>query len=180
MPLYLTLIRHAKSSWETTDTFDHERTLNARGEHDAPLMGQHLSNNKWQPEGQEQWPMPDLWLCSTAARTRRTAELLSAAQDFKPTVIYRRDLYHAHAHEMVMVMKAFAVEVKHAVFIGHNPGLEDLAALLLTRKENIGEMPTCGVLQLKLEVDAWKDVVENCAQLGVFWKPKDLFNPALS
>lgn len=175
MPLYLTLIRHAKSSWETGDTFDHERTLNTRGEHDAPLMGAHLNKTGWQPHDQARWPLPDFWLCSTAIRTRRTAELLAAAQDAKPAVTYRRDLYHAHAREMLGLMQSFAPEVKHAVFIGHNPGLEDLASFLLPRKNSVGEMPTCGVLQLQLEADAWKEVNEDCATLGVFWKPRELF-----
>jgi phosphohistidine phosphatase len=39
----LTLIRHAKSSWEDPLLDDIERPLNKRGEHDAPMMGKIIS-----------------------------------------------------------------------------------------------------------------------------------------
>lgn len=38
----LTLIRHAKSSWDYPSLTDHDRPLGERGLRDAPRMGQHL------------------------------------------------------------------------------------------------------------------------------------------
>ena len=40
---YLTLIRHAKSSWEQAGLADHDRPLNERGERNAPMVARFLA-----------------------------------------------------------------------------------------------------------------------------------------
>ena len=68
MPKRLTLVRHAKSSWDDASAADHDRTLNGRGERDAPMMGQRLL---------ERGARPSLILTSTAKRARKTARLIA-------------------------------------------------------------------------------------------------------
>ena len=60
----LTLVRHAKSSSKTEGQPDHDRPLNDRGNHDAPIMAKRLV---------ERDCIPDLILCSSAKRTQETA-----------------------------------------------------------------------------------------------------------
>src|SRR3972149_550177 len=46
----LYIIRHAKSSWDNSNLQDFERPLNARGERDAPFMGQKLAERGIKPD----------------------------------------------------------------------------------------------------------------------------------
>ena len=45
----LLILRHAKSSWKHPDLSDHDRPLNKRGKHDAPLMGRLLKREDLVP-----------------------------------------------------------------------------------------------------------------------------------
>ena len=61
----LDLVRHAKSSWDDPTLADHDRPLNDRGRHDAPMMGRRLHERGF---------APDVILSSTAARAQATAD----------------------------------------------------------------------------------------------------------
>nr|MBP6155012.1 histidine phosphatase family protein [Chitinophagales bacterium] len=62
---YLTIIRHAKSSWEHPDLDDFVRPLNDRGQTAIPLIGNYL---------QQQQIYPDLIISSPATRAIETAK----------------------------------------------------------------------------------------------------------
>ncbi|MDH3511983.1 MAG: histidine phosphatase family protein [Gammaproteobacteria bacterium] len=64
----LTLLRHAKSSWNNPSLDDRDRPLNKRGERDAPMMGQRLLKKSTRPS---------LILTSPAKRARQTARLIA-------------------------------------------------------------------------------------------------------
>src|SRR5713226_8855344 len=57
----LILLRHAKTEKAEGGMRDRERALNARGEHDAPLIGAYIAHHEL---------LPDLALVPTAARAR--------------------------------------------------------------------------------------------------------------
>jgi len=59
--LTLSLLRHAKSSWDNPTLPDQDRPLATRGVTDAPLMGKAMTKHGIDPE---------LVLCSSARRTR--------------------------------------------------------------------------------------------------------------
>ena len=75
----LSIIRHAKSSWKDLGVPDHERPLNKRGRHDAPLMGKLL---------RDQNITPDLIISSTAIRAETTAKLVAKACKYKGEIIF--------------------------------------------------------------------------------------------
>ena len=62
----LFLIRHAKSSWDSTVTLDFERPLNERGKKDAPEMAERLFNKKISI---------DAGVSRPAKRAKKTAEI---------------------------------------------------------------------------------------------------------
>jgi len=64
----LTLLRHAKSSWDDARLKDRNRPLNDRGERDAPVMGQRL---------RARGARPTLIITSPAVRARRTAQIIA-------------------------------------------------------------------------------------------------------
>ena len=52
----LTLIRHAKSTWDDARTKDRDRPLNERGERDAPAMGRRLAGLAREPKHFVEYP----------------------------------------------------------------------------------------------------------------------------
>ena len=61
----LIIIRHSKSSWKNANLSDHERPLNKRGNNDARLISDFLSNII---------SNVDILHCSSSQRTRETAD----------------------------------------------------------------------------------------------------------
>ncbi|MFF5519890.1 SixA phosphatase family protein [Streptomyces coeruleorubidus] len=116
----MVVLRHAKSAWPL-DVADHERPLAPRGRRDAPAAGRALA---------EADCLPDLALCSTAVRARRTWELVAAEWGTPPPVRYDRRLYAASPAGLLTVVHEVSAEVETLLLIGHNPGLEELVLAL--------------------------------------------------
>ncbi|WP_062646463.1 SixA phosphatase family protein [Streptomyces maremycinicus] len=115
-PRRLVVLRHAKSAWPQ-GVPDHERPLAPRGLRDAPAAGRALA---------EAGHVPDLALCSTAVRARRTWELAAAEWDTPPPVRFDPRLYGADVPELLEVVHETPAEVGTLLLVGHNPGLEEL------------------------------------------------------
>jgi phosphohistidine phosphatase len=132
----LLLLRHAKSSRDDPSIANHERPLSKRGRKAAEAMRRMMRS-----EGL----VPDLVLVSPA---RRTMETLSALQpwDKPPVIDEKRELYLATAPGMLQLIRNVSDRVGSVLLIGHNPGLQDLAVLLVGA-ENRGHTDkgrTCG------------------------------------
>ncbi|RME97730.1 MAG: histidine phosphatase family protein, partial [Alphaproteobacteria bacterium] len=82
----LSLLRHAKSAWDTPIRSDFERPLARRGIKAARRIGVHVER-----EGL----VPELVLCSSALRARETIELAAEAWEKQPEIRYLDRLYHA-------------------------------------------------------------------------------------
>ena len=116
----LHLLRHTKSSWDD-DADDHERPLNRRGREAARLIGESLLKAAG---------ALDLVLCSSALRTRETAELALAGFDRPPRVLYEDALYLASASDLLERLRLVDERYDNVMVIGHNPGLHELAVAL--------------------------------------------------
>ncbi|MFV1994961.1 MAG: histidine phosphatase family protein [Verrucomicrobiales bacterium] len=162
----LTLIRHAKSSWNYSGLDDHDRPLNTRGEEAAPRMGLTLAER-----GDF---APDLILTSTALRTSTTAGLIAEAVGYDPGEIVREPaIYLASLPTLIAIIRALDEGHQHVVLCGHNPGFEDLVNHFL-RNDTTERMPTCAVARLRLDLEHWGEVHEGCATLIEFLTPKIL------
>lgn len=138
---HLTLIRHAKSSWKAPVASDFDRPLNRRGGRDAPRMGAELARLGIQF---------DTVLCSSAVRARETLAGLRQGMSIDDNCIeYRRELYLAPAQRLYDMVRDLAGTRKDIALIGHNPGIEDLAARL--SGGDIEYMPTCCVVRIALQ-----------------------------
>ena len=82
----LFILRHAKSSWKYLGIPDHDRPLNKRGKHDAPLIGKVL---------RDQNLTPTLIISSTAVRAEATANLVAKACKYKGEIIFDKSIYDA-------------------------------------------------------------------------------------
>jgi phosphohistidine phosphatase len=160
----LTLIRHAKSSWDDPSFSDFKRPLNKRGKADAPKVGAALK---------QAGLCFDQILCSDAKRAKQTLSLLRQGIEVDEKVIeYRHDLYGASADELLSCISSQPPAIRHLALIGHNPGMEDLANSLLTQA--IGPMPTCCVVHIKFDCEDWLELPVSEGNIGLMIRPRDL------
>lgn len=139
----LILVRHAKSDWGDAGVTDHDRPLNERGRHDAPLMAERLARSGAEVER---------IVSSTAVRARTTAAAFGAELELE--VELDPELYAAPAS--TLLAKAAGTNAASAMVVAHNPGISDLAARL--SGGGVEHMPTCAVVRLVWEAGAWAEV----------------------
>ncbi|MFJ4521506.1 SixA phosphatase family protein [Streptomyces sp. NPDC088810] len=163
----LVVLRHAKSAWPE-GVEDHRRPLSPRGLRDAPAAGRALAAGS----------LPDLALCSTAVRARRTWELASAEWATPPPVRYDRRLYAAGVRELLEVVHEAPAQVRTLLLVGHNPGLEDLVLTLAadglddTLDRVRTKFPTSAFAVLAWHGTGWPDLGPGGALLTSFTVPR--------
>jgi phosphohistidine phosphatase len=114
----LVILRHAKSEWPD-GVADRRRPLAGRGRREAPLAGRWLN---------EHLGKIDLVVCSPAQRTRETWTWVSEELDAVPELRVEDRLYPGSPRALMAVARQLPDEARTVLFIGHNPGLEDLVA----------------------------------------------------
>ncbi len=170
----LSLLRHAKSSWEEDSLDDHDRPLNVRGRKSAPEIGRWILKRE---------KLPQLILSSTAVRACDTV-ILAFPEKVRPPVEYDRGLYLANVDALLERLRALPDDVTCAMLVGHNPGLSDLALSLARPNPGNSEaklrralekkLPTAGLVILELPVETWRAVTPEAGKLTLFVSPKDL------
>jgi len=165
------LLRHAKSSWDDPSLIDQDRPLARRGRKDAPRMGKFLRRAGL---------IPDAVLCSSARRARDTWSLVAEKLDQAPEPAIEEGLLMAAPRRLLARLRRLDDAFETVLMVGHNPGLEALAAglagsgktgLLATLKT---KFPTATVAVIDLPVDHWKDVAFGMGELVAFVRPGDL------
>lgn len=163
----LYLLRHAKSSWADPALADRDRPLAQRGRRDARRIAEHL---------RELGVEPELVLCSSAARTRETLELLRPAIPTS-TAKVEEELYAASGAELLARIHLVPDDVGSLLLIGHNPGLQQLALALTSGGAERGRLeakfPTAALATLVLTTD-WHRLTTADATLAAFVVPKQL------
>ncbi|MGQ0502431.1 MAG: SixA phosphatase family protein [Panacagrimonas sp.] len=161
--LRLTLVRHAKSSWDDTALNDFERPLNPRGRRDAPVMAQRFARLN-RP--------PDRLVSSPALRAISTARTFAEVLGMDEAQIELVSaIYEATPATLLGAIRRLDASLRHVMLFGHNPGFSELACLLAPCP--FDEMPTCAVVSLELEVGAWTDASAGCGRLASYLYPKD-------
>jgi phosphohistidine phosphatase len=167
----LMLLRHAKSEKAEPGMRDRERSLNARGRSDAPMIGAYLARHAL---------APDLVLVSTAQRTRETWERLASVLPVMPPVTYEDRLYNAGADAILTVAKETKPVVRALLMIGHNPGLHDAARSLIASgdveaRERLNEgLPTSGLVVIDFPGKDWRKLHAPGGRLDRFITPRSL------
>ena len=168
------LLRHAKSSWSDPSTDDFERPLNERGKRNAAQIGTYLAENSI---------LPDVILCSPAARAQETLSLIRPYLPENQTFMVNNELYLASAVTILNFIEQVKETASSVMIIAHNPGLHELALNLAGRK-NIGVSPLLnrvmqkyptGALALAIcETQNWANLTQNPSSLVDFVCPEDL------
>jgi len=167
----LMLLRHAKSDWAASGAGDHERPLSARGRETAPRMGAYMARHAL---------VPDLVIASTAARVGQTLDLLLPAFDKAPRVVADRRLYEGEADALLAVIKETPRAAHSLLLVGHNPGLAELAVLLMAagdveaRQRLIEKFPTAALAVIDFALDDWTKLHPKAGRLDRFVLPRTL------
>lgn len=167
----LLLFRHAKAERSLPGAPDRERPLVERGRNDAGIMGAYMASHAL---------APDCVLVSPAARAQQTWK--SAAKAFKPepaagTV---EKLYDATPHDILAAILDIPAGFRSALVIGHNPGLHDVALMLIaagdveTRERLREKLPTSGLIIIDFAFDDWRRLHPQSGRLERFVTPKSL------
>jgi phosphohistidine phosphatase len=195
----LMLLRHAKSD-RPPGMPDHDRPLNGRGRDEAPLVGTYLAHNGL---------LPDRVLCSTAERTRETWDLVAAtltgavvlpsappaasserapnrsrkkgaSSAKRPPVDFDERLYEAGPQAIVGILRETPTKVHSLLVVGHNPGLQEAALLLIASgdveaRERLHEkFPTSGLAVIDFALDEWGKLHARSGRLDRFVSPRQL------
>ena len=155
----LVLLRHAHAESAAPGQDDFDRPLSRDGLAEAEAAGAWLRSHSW---------TPDLVVCSPARRTRETLEQVLLATGY---VEQRQDarIYNATSGTLVQVADEHR-EHGRVLLVGHNPGLEQLLALLTSGYSDEGRgMPASGIAVLRLPTAA--SLEPGIAELAAFWWP---------
>ncbi|MBI1384891.1 MAG: histidine phosphatase family protein [Rhizobiales bacterium] len=174
--LKLHLLRHAKSDWTDRTLTDHDRPLGPRGERAAPEMARFMATAGL---------VPELVICSSAARTRQTLALMlphlgDPESGHSPAVTYSPAIYEASAATLLNVLANVAGSPSPLLLVGHNPGLQELALLLAGGEEcppvwAVREkFPTAGLAEINLAISNWSEIAPGCGSLVRFETPRSL------
>ncbi len=167
----LTLLRHAKSSWDDPVTRDFDRPLNARGHKAAQRMGRYFAD-----EGLAF----DALIASPALRVQETLAGVRATCPALPPAHEDRRIYMASAVTLLDLVRGTADTVERLLLVGHNPGLEDLVLLMTPagdgalRDELELKYPTAALAEIRFDVARWADIAEQAGHLVRFVRPRDL------
>ena len=155
----LILLRHAHAEPAESGQPDIDRPLSPEGLAEAQAAGRWLA---------EQGLVPDRILCSPARRARETLEAVLEKIGYVEQRL-EDAIYEATAGTLAELADSHR-EAGRLMLVGHNPGLERLAALMHSGQSgDYRGMPVASVMVLKLPADA--SVEPGVATLSAFWWP---------
>lgn len=155
----LLLLRHAEAMAAGPDGRDSERPLSLHGEAQAQAVGVWLA---------EQGAAPEVVLCSSARRAQMTADAAGKALRM-PTPDFLPAIYQATPGELLALIEAHAPDARQVLLIGHNPGFEQLLALLTEGRSD-------GARGMSPATAAWIELADDALEPGhgrlrAIWSP---------
>lgn len=171
----LTLLRHAKSSWDDSVQRDFDRPLNARGLKAAQTIGRHM-----RAEGLAF----DYVIASPAVRVIETLDGVWDGYGAKLRPVWDRRVYLASCVALLDVVREAPADAQSLLLAGHNPGLEDLVLMLVPDRAGDAlrdaveqKYPTAALAEIEFD-GPWSTLAPGTARLTRFVRPRDL-DPAL-
>ncbi|HET8898482.1 MAG TPA: histidine phosphatase family protein [Rhodanobacteraceae bacterium] len=150
------LLRHAEAMPSSPDGADTGRPLSSHGEQEAHAAGAWLAAQNASPE---------LALVSTARRAMMTAERALAALP-QTSLRYESAIYDATPGELLRLLDECGAE--QVLLVGHNPGMEQLVALLVSGQSgDFRGMPPGAIARLRVT----GELEPGAATLEAFWSP---------
>ncbi len=145
----LFIVRHAKSSWDSSYLSDFDRPLNGRGKRDLPDMA-----NRFLETGYG----VDLIISSPAERAWTTAKgFAKVIRISDEKLLDDERLYHAGTATIKAVISKVDNTINTLMIFGHNPGLTSLIGNL--SDFNLYNLPTCAACGIEFSFDSWDEIL---------------------
>jgi phosphohistidine phosphatase len=167
----LTVLRHAKSSWDQQGLDDFDRPLNDRGRKAARRIGRELKHRHVRF---------DRVFASSAIRVRETLDELAKGYDRNLDVSFDDRIYAADVETLIDIVQGIPDEVHAPLLVGHNPGLQELL-VRLTRDDDGGlrskvaaKYPTAAVAIVTLPAPRWEEVAPGSGEIRELILPREL------
>ena len=158
----LIIMRHAKSSWTSGATSDHQRPLNKRGRRAAPRVGGRLRDLGW---------TPDLVIASDSERTRETWQYMQAEFPHSIKEHFSNAFYHGGLAAIASACTMLTEDISTLLVLGHNPGWEDAVADLSGKWVR---MTTANAALLESHAEDWAEAIDASWVLVELLRPKEL------
>ena len=157
----LTLVRHAKSSWEF-NVSDRERPLKKRGINDAKLVSLNFMKS----------PVNiDFIYTSPAKRAYSTCEIFIKNLDFPTNRIKESEgLYDFGGEGVMNFVKNLDDQLNTVMIFGHNHAFTSIVNLY--GNWYIDNLPTSGLVLIEFDAQSWKDVKHGQTKQVIL--PRDL------
>jgi phosphohistidine phosphatase len=155
----LVLLRHAHAEPPADGQSDADRPLSAEGRAEAEAAGRWLKSHGF---------APDRVLVSPSRRTKETLEQVLSVIGYAEQREDQR-IYEATPGDLLEVADEHRA-IGRVLLVGHNPGLEQVVALLSDGQSgDFRGMPAGGIAVLRLPADAALE--PGAASLAAFWWP---------
>ena len=168
MRRHLLLLRHAKSAWDDPSLVDHDRPLAPRGTEAGRRLRDHVGRLR---------ERPDVVLCSSAVRTVQTLDFIRPRLSKRTTISIEDGLYLADADSWLRRLRLLNDELTCAMAIGHNPGLEELAEMVVgsgsaeLRDRLAAKFPTGALATISFTGD-WSALAAGSGRLDALFEPR--------
>lgn len=154
----IVILRHAQAQPAAAGQPDAARELTAHGRAEAEAV------RRWLAEHRLSF---DAVLCSPATRARQTLAIALDGAVAEARIEPR--IYEATPGTLIDVLDA-ARGAGRVLLVGHNPGLEQLVALLTEGRSEVAHgLPTAGVA--RLSVPSGTPLEPGVASLHAYWSP---------
>lgn len=167
----LTVLRHAKSSWDETGIDDFDRPLTDRGRKAARRVGHELKHRKIRF---------DQVIASPAVRVRETLKEFASGYGKDLEMRFDERIYAASVETLLNLVRAIPEGAHAPLLVGHNPGLQELL-VTLTRDDESGlrrrvsaKFPTAAVAVVTLPAPRWDEVSTDSGEIRELIIPREL------
>ena len=157
----LYLLRHAKSSWADQELTDQDRPLNSRGLNDITKISARLREKS----------AVQAIISSTAVRAFSTAKLMAEGIGIPAeSVSLKSEMYLSGPLKLLEIVRQLDAMLTGVMLVGHNRTITEFVNSM--SGANISNVPTCGLVTLKLNSDTWAKAAFDAATFVDFDYPK--------
>lgn len=157
----LVIIRHAEALPEKFPQKDADRDLSENGLKEATFLAAFLAGTAA--------IHANLLLCSSARRTRSTAEILHEKLSLPARMQAVESLYNAGYQAILQQVKSLPAEVEMVLLVGHNPGVSQVASVLSDGRSY--QFSTASCLCLEFPFSQWNEIQHGTGKEVWYFSP---------
>jgi len=163
--IILSVLRHAKSSWDYPDLADIDRPILNKGVKRTLLICNALNDRK---------SLPNKVISSPAKRAIETADIIIDKLNLPlqaPEINVH--FYPGYPKHIINELNKLNGDISHLMIVGHNPGLTELVYSFV-KEDYIDWIPTSGLVQIQFNCERWSEIDYSNASLLRYLTPKQL------